>query len=99
MRFTKMHGAGNDYVYIDCFSESVPTDLPDLAQRIADRRSYRSGSKRQCEAIRSPRTDPRRFIFRRLGPRLAHASGGDRSIFPLGQRPVPLAPAGNQEKG
>ncbi|MDG2224216.1 MAG: diaminopimelate epimerase [Rubripirellula sp.] len=38
MKFTKMHGAGNDYVYIDCFSESVPTDLPDLAQRIADRR-------------------------------------------------------------
>lgn len=33
-----MHGAGNDYVYVDCFSESVPEDLPSLAQRIADRR-------------------------------------------------------------
>jgi diaminopimelate epimerase len=38
MKFTKMHGAGNDYVYVDCFSESVPEDLPSLAQRIADRR-------------------------------------------------------------
>lgn len=37
MRFTKMHGAGNDYVYIDCFSQSVPDDLPGLARRIAHR--------------------------------------------------------------
>ena len=22
-RFTKMHGAGNDYVYIDCFENTV----------------------------------------------------------------------------
>lgn len=38
MRFTKMHGAGNDYVYIDCFAQSVPQDIPDLARRMADRR-------------------------------------------------------------
>ena len=37
MRFTKMHGAGNDYVYVDCFSEKVPKDLPQLARRISDR--------------------------------------------------------------
>ncbi len=38
MRFTKMHGAGNDYVYVNCFQEPVPDDLPELAQRISDRR-------------------------------------------------------------
>jgi diaminopimelate epimerase len=38
MRFTKMHGAGNDYVYVNCFQEPVPTDLPELARRISDRR-------------------------------------------------------------
>ena len=29
MKFTKMHGAGNDYIYIDCFTENVenPKDL------------------------------------------------------------------------
>ena len=27
MRFTKMHGAGNDYVYVDCFSERPPADI------------------------------------------------------------------------
>lgn len=37
MRFIKMHGAGNDYVYVDCFSESPPHDPAALAQRISDR--------------------------------------------------------------
>lgn len=37
MRFTKMQGAGNDYVYVDCFSQPGPADPAGLAQRIADR--------------------------------------------------------------
>ena len=37
MRFTKMHGAGNDYVYVDCFRESVPDDPAETARQIADR--------------------------------------------------------------
>jgi diaminopimelate epimerase len=37
MRFTKMHGAGNDYVYLDCFAESVPADLPGLAREMSHR--------------------------------------------------------------
>jgi diaminopimelate epimerase len=38
MRFTKMHGAGNDYVYVDCFAEPPPDDPVTLARRIAHRR-------------------------------------------------------------
>lgn len=38
MRFTKMHGAGNDYIYVDCFAEAVPADIPELARRMSDRR-------------------------------------------------------------
>jgi diaminopimelate epimerase len=38
MKFTKMHGAGNDYVYVDCFSEPVPRNISELARRISDRR-------------------------------------------------------------
>ena len=38
MRFTKMHGVGNDYVYVDCFAEPVPRDIPELARRISARR-------------------------------------------------------------
>ena len=37
MRFTKMHGAGNDYVYINCFDEPVPRDIPATAIAISDR--------------------------------------------------------------
>ena len=37
MRFTKMHGAGNDYVYINCFEEPVPQDPAELARRVSDR--------------------------------------------------------------
>lgn len=36
--FTKMHGAGNDYVYVDCFANSTPTDPSALAISMADRR-------------------------------------------------------------
>ena len=37
IRFVKMQGAGNDYVYIDCFAEPTPVDPAALAPRIADR--------------------------------------------------------------
>ena len=37
MRFTKMHGAGNDYVYIDCFSQAAPADPTALSRAISDR--------------------------------------------------------------
>ncbi len=37
MRFTKMHGAGNDYVYVDCFGQPLPDDPAELARRVCDR--------------------------------------------------------------
>lgn len=37
MRFTKMHGAGNDYVYVNCFEERFPQDVVKLAIEISDR--------------------------------------------------------------
>jgi diaminopimelate epimerase len=38
MHFTKMHGAGNDYIYVDCFAERVPENVAELARRMSDRR-------------------------------------------------------------
>ena len=38
MRFTKMHGIGNDYVYVDCFQEPIPVEPAELACRISDGR-------------------------------------------------------------
>ena len=37
MKFTKMQGAGNDYVYVDCFVEPLPHEPDVLARKIADR--------------------------------------------------------------
>lgn len=36
MRFTKMHGAGNDYIYIDCFTEKVENPSI-LSRKLSDR--------------------------------------------------------------
>ena len=36
MKFTKMQGCGNDYIYVNCFSEIVPEPSA-LAARISDR--------------------------------------------------------------
>jgi diaminopimelate epimerase len=37
MRFTKMHGAGNDYVYVNCFDQPLPADAPELARQMSHR--------------------------------------------------------------
>ncbi|CRZ34880.1 diaminopimelate epimerase [Herbinix hemicellulosilytica] len=37
MKFTKMQGCGNDYVYIDCTKTQVLGDVADLAVKISDR--------------------------------------------------------------
>ncbi|HZZ28760.1 MAG TPA: diaminopimelate epimerase [Pirellulales bacterium] len=37
MRFTKMHGIGNDYVYVDCFAQPAPADPSALSMKIVDR--------------------------------------------------------------
>jgi diaminopimelate epimerase len=36
MRFTKMHGLGNDYVYVNCFEEKVENPAT-LAEKVSDR--------------------------------------------------------------
>ena len=37
MKFTKMQGAGNDYVYLNCFDQPLPRDPAKLAMAISDR--------------------------------------------------------------
>lgn len=37
MKFVKMHGAANDYVYVDCFVEPTPSDPAAVAALVADR--------------------------------------------------------------
>lgn len=38
MRFTKMEGCGNDYIYVNGFEENIPAqDKPELVRRLSDR--------------------------------------------------------------
>ena len=38
MKFTKMHGCGNDYIYVDGGKEQIPeTDKPELVKKLSDR--------------------------------------------------------------
>ena len=37
MKFTKMHGLGNDFIMVNGFKEQLPNDLPALAQKLCDR--------------------------------------------------------------
>jgi diaminopimelate epimerase len=37
MKFTKMHGAGNDYVYVNCFAQPIPADPAPLARAMSHR--------------------------------------------------------------
>lgn len=37
MQFIKMQGAGNDYVYVDCFAQPPPERPDELARQISDR--------------------------------------------------------------
>ena len=37
MKFTKMHGLGNDYVYVDATKEKIPDNIPEIAKFISNR--------------------------------------------------------------
>lgn len=61
MKFTKMQGIGNDYVYLDC-TEKEPTDLAGLAIKMSDRH-FGIGSDGLICACASERADFRMRMF------------------------------------
>lgn len=65
MKFTKMHGLGNDYVFLNCM-EAAPEELPALARRLSDRRFGVGGDGLIC-VCPSERADFRMRIFNRDG--------------------------------
>jgi diaminopimelate epimerase len=79
MRFTKMHGAGNDYVYVDCFAEPVPRNLPDVARRISDRR-FGVGSDGLILICPSERADAEMRMFNADGSAAEMCGNGIRCV-------------------
>lgn len=61
MKFTKMQGIGNDYVYLDC-TEGEPKDLASLARQMSDRH-FGIGSDGLICACASNRADFRMRMF------------------------------------
>jgi diaminopimelate epimerase len=79
MRFTKMHGIGNDYVYVDCFAQSTPADPPALAQKIADRH-FGVGGDGLILICPSEKADARMRMFNADGSEAEMCGNGVRCV-------------------
>lgn len=62
MKFTKMHGAGNDYLYVNCFEAVDLGDIPSLAQAMSDRH-FGAGGDGLVLIQPSERADARMRMF------------------------------------
>jgi len=62
LKFTKMHGAGNDYVYVSTFDQPGPDDPAKLAIAVSDRH-FGIGSDGLILIEPSPRADARMRMF------------------------------------
>ncbi len=79
MRFTKMQGAGNDYVYVDCFHEPPPPDPAELARRVADRH-FGVGGDGLILIHPAPAADARMQMFNADGSEAEMCGNGIRCV-------------------
>lgn len=79
MRFTKMHGAGNDYVYVSCFDQPVPQDPASLARQISHRR-FGVGGDGLILIVPSDRADARMRMFNADGSESEMCGNGIRCV-------------------
>lgn len=78
MRFTKMHGLGNDYVYVNGFSECVP-DPVSVAKKVSDRH-FGIGSDGLILILPSDRADVRMRMFNADGSESEMCGNGIRCV-------------------
>jgi diaminopimelate epimerase len=79
MRFTKMHGIGNDYVYIDCVNNPPPADPAALSRVISDRH-FGVGSDGLILICPSTRGDARMRMFNADGSESEMCGNGLRCV-------------------
>lgn len=79
MRFTKMHGCGNDYVYVDCFREPMPHDPAGLSRAISDRH-FGVGSDGLILICPSDKADARMRMFNADGSEAEMCGNGVRCV-------------------
>jgi diaminopimelate epimerase len=79
MRFTKMHGCGNDYVYVNCFAEPLPRDPAALAKAISDRH-FGVGSDGLILICPSTKADARMRMYNADGSESEMCGNGIRCV-------------------
>ena len=80
MRFTKMQGAGNDYVYVDCISQHIPeNERPALARRVSERH-FGVGSDGLICICASDKADFRMDMYNADGSRSEMCGNGVRCV-------------------
>ena len=82
MKFTKMHGLGNDYVYVDCFGQPEPADPAALARAVSDRHCG-IGSDGLILVCRSTVADARMRMFNADGSESEMCGNGIRCVAKL----------------
>ena len=79
LQFTKMHGAGNDYVYIEGFSQKLPADLERLAIELSHRR-FGIGGDGVILILPSETADARMRMFNADGSESEMCGNGIRCV-------------------
>jgi diaminopimelate epimerase len=79
MQFTKMHGLGNDYVYIDCFNQPLPREPAALSRAISDRH-FGVGSDGLILICRSEKADARMRMYNADGSEAEMCGNGIRCV-------------------
>ena len=79
MRFTKMHGAGNDYLYVDCIRGLLPRDPAALSRAISNRH-FGVGSDGLILLCRSEVADIRMRMFNADGSEAEMCGNGVRCV-------------------
>jgi len=78
LKFTKMQGIGNDYVYVNCFKENIENP-PELSIAISDRH-FGVGSDGLIMILPSPVADARMRIFNADGSEAQMCGNGIRCV-------------------
>ena len=79
LRFTKMQGAGNDYVYVSGFDQTLPQDLNQLAIDVSDRR-FGIGGDGLIAILPSDKADARMRMFNADGSESEMCGNGIRCV-------------------
>ena len=78
MRFTKMHGIGNDYIYVNCFEQKLKNPA-ELTKKVSDRHCG-IGSDGLILICPSKKADARMRIFNADGSEAEMCGNGLRCL-------------------